>query len=293
MIICPLCRGTINIQDNGAYACTGCGHVLVSGDGIVFFHPEEQESNEGMEAIILDDLVQYEEKHFWITARRSYLGWIFKQYVRPEDAIIEIGAGTGYVAKNMIDCGYRNYSIGDIHKKGLLLAGAYDYRHKYQFNLLRPVFAGHFDVVGMFDVLEHIDVPGEAVHNVRKMLKKGGRVIVTVPGHKWLWSKQDAIAYHRRRYEIDELKELFTANGFKILKASGFFTTLIPFMYLRTIINRDDGKLCPKDYKKRFKVNRGINLLLELLLRLEVAVGKNVSRRYGGSMIIVAEKSED
>lgn len=293
MIICPKCQGTVLIKNDGAYICQGCGETLLNENGVIYFHPEERDSNEGMEAVILDDLVQFEEKHFWMKARRSYLGWIFSRFVKPEAAIIEIGAGTGYVARYLIDRGYRDYAIGDIHKKGLALAGAHDYKHKYQFNLLRTVFAGHFDVVGMFDVLEHLDDAGAAVKNVRKMLRKGGRAIVTVPAHKWLWSKQDAIAYHRRRYEVEELKELFTAHGFKVLKASGFFLSLIPFMYLRKMINRDDGKLSARDYQDRFKINRVINLMLELMLRLEMVVGKNLSSRYGGSMILVAEKTED
>lgn len=94
----------------------------------------------------------------------------------------------------------------------------------------------------MFDVLEHIDEDALAVKNIYKMLKPGGKVIVTVPVHKWLWSKQDAIAYHRRRYEVDQLKGLFKQNGFKIVKATAFFVSILPLLYLRTFVSRFEAE---------------------------------------------------
>jgi len=293
MIICPQCQEYILSEESAGYFCKTCGHEVLIENGIVFFHPEEKDSNIGMEACIFDDVVKFEEKHFWMSARRFYLRRIFNEFVKLEDAILEIGAGTGYVAKYLINHGYRNYAIGDIHKRGLVLSGDYAYRHKYQFNLMRTVFTEHFDVVGMFDVLEHISDDDSTVKNINKMLKKGGRVIVTVPAHMWLWSKQDAIAYHRKRYEIKELKELFLRNGFNILKISGFFFSLIPFMYLRKIINCDDGKISDGDYRGRFKVNVVFNMLLKMMLHIEMAVFKNCSSCYGGSIVLVAEKLTD
>jgi len=276
--------------ESGGYLCKACGHGVAIENGIVFFHPEEKNSNSGMEGCILDDVAEYEEKHFWMSARRSYLGAIFKKFVKPEESILEIGAGTGYVAKYLISQGYRDYSIGDINERGLELSGQCACRHKYQFNVMRDVFTEHFDVVGMFDVLEHLDDDGLAVKNIKKMLKKGGRIIVIVPAHKWLWSKQDAIAYHKRRYEIEELKDLFLKNDFNILKVSGFFLSLIPFMYVRKNVNRDDGMLCEKDYRERFKVNGLLNMLLEVMLRIETAIFINFPSRYGGSIVLVAKK---
>jgi len=293
MILCPQCHVCPLSEENGRYCCKTCGNKVLIENGIVFFHPEEKDSNSGMQACILDDVAKFEEKHFWMSARRSYLARLFGEFVNLKDAILEIGAGTGYVAKYLINRGYQNYAIGDIQKRGLELSGECVCRHKYQFNLLRPVFAEHFDVVAMFDVLEHISDDNLAVKNINKMLNNGGRAIVTVPAHMWLWSKQDAIVYHRKRYEVKELKELFLRNGFKILKTNGFFFSLIPFMYLRTIINRDDGVINKGDYKDRFRVNSIFNMVLEMVLHIEMVVFKSCFSRYGGSIVLVAEKQRD
>jgi len=293
MIVCPRCKAYMLSKENGECICKTCGYKTLIENGIVFFHPEEKNSNKDMKECILDDVAKFEEKHFWMSARRLYLEMIFNKFVKPEEAILEIGAGTGYVAKYLINHGYRNYVIGDIHERGLELSGEYAFLHKYQFNVVKTVFIEHFDIVGMFDVLEHISDDDLVVKNINKMLKKGGRVIVTVPAHKWLWSKQDAIASHKKRYEIKELKELFLKNGFNILKISGFFFSLIPFMYLRKIFNRDDGEIRARDYTNRFKIDSILNAFMDILLNIEMSLFKNYSSPYGGSMIIVAEKSSD
>lgn len=293
MIVCQQCQKYTIIEENNRYLCKACGYKVLIKNGIVFFHPEEKDSNIGMEKCIVDDGVKFEEKHFWSSKRRFYLGRVFNEFVKLEDAILEIGACTGDVAKYLISRGYRNYAIGDIQKRGFELAGEYTSRYKYQFNVMRTVFIEHFDVVGMFDVLEHLDDDDSAVKNINRMLKKGGRVILTVPAHMWLWSKQDAILYHRKRYEVKGLKELFLRSGFNILKVSGFFFSLIPFMYLRKIINRDEGKINEGDYKNRLKVNIFLNMLLGMMLDIEMAVFKNYSTCFGCSILLVAEKRED
>ena len=243
-----------------------------------------------MEACILDDVAKYEDNHFWMSSRRYFLRKIFETYSNYDDFILEIGPGTGYIAKYLIDCGYRNYSIGDINRRSLDLSNKHNYTHKYQFNLSKSVFIDHFNVVCLFDVLEHIDDNNLVVENIFKMLKNRGRAIITVPAHQWLWSKQDHIAYHRKRYEVKELKELLINNGFDILKANGFFFSLIPFMYLRKIFNRDNRIINENDFKERFKTNPLLNIFFKILLSLEISLFNNYSSKYGGSIILVAEK---
>lgn len=292
MIACAQCKkGRIVEEGNNRYFCEACGYKILVENRIVFFHPEEKDSNVGIEACILDDTVKSEKKHFWMSARRYYLKAVFDEFVKREDNILEIGAGTGFVAKYLIDHGYKNITIGDIHKRGLELSADYGYQHKYQFNLMKNVFYEHFDIVYLFDVLEHIDDDDLAVKNINKMLKAGGKAIVTVPAHQWLWSKQDAIASHRRRYEVDTLQGLFIKNGFKILKSSAFFISLVPFMYIRTIINRDNGRIKPEEYQDRFEINFFLNNILKAILYLEIWLLKKYPLKYGGSCILVAEKT--
>ena len=60
-------------------------------------------------------------------------------------------------------------------------------------------------MVGLFDVLEHIDDDDAVLAAARRMLRPGGRLVVTVPRHPFLWSHLDALVDHRRRYRASDL----------------------------------------------------------------------------------------
>ena len=232
-MFCQKCSGGIFLnQIKDRLVCDRCGFEILIQDGFVIFHPEDSNMHSGMESAILDDLAFYEEKHFWMKTRRFFIRRTFDKYINNTDKIIEIGAGTGNISRCLMENGYKDISVGEVHLNGLEYAKCYGIKNRYQFDLMKTPFLEHFDTVGMFDVLEHIDNDDLAVKNIYKMLKHGGKAIVTVPAHKWLWSKQDTIAYHRQRYEVNQLKRLFEANGFKILKASAFFSQFFHFCIL-------------------------------------------------------------
>jgi SAM-dependent methyltransferase len=146
-------------------------------------------------------------------------------------------------------------------------------------------------VVALFDVLEHVDDDDIIIQNLFKMLKTGGKAIVTVPAHMWLWSKNDRVCSHRRRYEVKQLRYLFEKNGFKILKAHCFFVSILPLLYLRHIFSKDTGSLKDADYKKRFKINPVLNFLLEKILKFENRILPLKFFKVGGSVILVAKKT--
>lgn len=290
MILCPLCNNPINGSDAKSLSCSDCKLKMPIVEGLISFHSDKSGKHEGMDSKILDDLVSHEDNHFWMNARKDLIKSVFDRYVSSNEKIIEIGAGTGNVTRHLIEKGYKNFSVGEVHLSGLEYAKSYGVKERYQFDLTMAPFKEHFDVVCMFDVLEHIDAEVEAIRNIHKMLKVKGRVIVTVPAHNWLWNKQDSIASHRRRYERDQLKKLFETNGFKVLKATAFFVSILPLLYLRTIFDKDDGVVKENDLKDRFKINPIINNILKLVLNMENRLLAHSSLRWGGSILLVAEK---
>lgn len=289
MIKCTKCSEGI-FAEGINLTCGKCGNEVPVKDGLLIFHPEDSAVHDGMESCILDDLVSYEDRHFWMKARRDLVSSVFGKYVDRSSEIIEIGAGTGSITRRLKQDGYNNISVGEVHLSGLEYARSYGIKKRYQFDLMKTPFHEHFDVVGMFDVLEHIDDDDLAVKNIYKMLRPGGKVIITVPAHKWLWSKQDAIAYHRRRYEVKQLKVLFEKSSFKIIRATAFFLSILPLLYLRTFIERDNGVLKEKDFKERFRVNPIINFTLGQILSIENRLLSNASLKWGGSILLLAEK---
>lgn len=290
MILCTKCEKPLLGDTSDKLICNNCGHEITIIDGSVMFHPEEDNLHSGMESFLHNDLYEYENKHFWARQRIRFISQIFDAYTGRDKKIIEIGAGTGGITRHLLEKGYEDISVGEVHLSGLEYAKSYGIKSRYQFDLMKTPFQEHFDVVGMFDVLEHIDDDDLAIKNVYKMLKPDGKAIITVPAHKWLWSKQDAIAYHRRRYEVEQLKGMFDRNGFKILEARAFFISILPLLYLRTFVDRDNRVLKESDFKERFKVNPVINFILGQILSIENKLLANASLRWGGSILLVAER---
>lgn len=292
MILCPKCNNKLDRSSEYSFICADCGLDISSADGQMIFHPEFSNHHDGMDSSILDDFLAEEERYFWMRARKSLIKSVFERYVSLSDRIIEIGAGTGNVTKFLMKNGYNNISVGEIHVKGLEYAKSYGIKERYQFDLTRAPFAEHFDVVAMFDVLEHINEDVVAVKNVYKMLAFGGKAIVTVPAHMWLWNKEDIIVSHRKRYERDELKKLFEENGFEVLWSTAFFVSILPLLLLRRLLKKETGIIKTSDSRDRFKINPVTNYVLEKVLSIENRLIMGHSLKWGGSIILVAEKNQ-
>jgi hypothetical protein len=80
---------------------------------------------------------------------------------------------------------------------------------------------------------------------VKRALKPGGHLIVTVPAFRWLWSKHDDVSQHKRRYVRKELEAVLTRAGFTIEQLTYFNAYLFPLAVARRVgrklTNTDDG----------------------------------------------------
>jgi hypothetical protein len=83
-------------------------------------------------------------------------------------------------------------------------------------------------VVGMFDVLKHLDDATRALSQVRSILHDEGKLILTVPAHMWLWSPEDKIAEYKLRYSKSTIKDVLDASGFQINEIKYFFIFILP-----------------------------------------------------------------
>ena len=187
--------------------------------------------------------------------------------------------------------GYKNISVGDMHLAGLKYAQNYGIKKCYQFNLLKTPFKDAFDVTCMFDVLEHIEDDNLALTNVNRMLKKGGKLVLTVPSHMWLWNRDDAIAGHKIRYTKGDLEARLKDNGFDIQVSRYFFISIVPLLLLRTRLSKDTGfSVQDSEYEKDLTLNSMINNILLFISRMENKLNKFLPNFCGGSLFIIARK---
>src|SRR5204863_7401731 len=87
-----------------------------------------------------------------------------------------------------------------------------------------------FDLVGAFDVLEHIDEDEAVLAEMAAATRRGGGVLITVPQHPWLWSEADDHAHHRRRYSRSALIDKVRSAGLRPVAVTSFVTFLLPVM---------------------------------------------------------------
>lgn len=271
------------------FKCKNCSYQARIIKGVAYFNPEASKNLADYDPAALEIFYQYEKKHFWFRIRKDLIKSVFKKYVKKTDKIIEIGAGTGYISKMLIREGY-NMAVGDIHAKALEQFDNRYFKEKYQFDLNQPPFKKQFDVVGMFDVLEHIENDKLALKKVSTILKDKGKIALTVPAHQWLWSRHDYS--HKRRYNLGRIRKLLRINNFKILEAKHFFVSIVPLLLLRSVLQKPEKEKTSarKLAEEQININPILNNILFIVLFLENKILKIFSPKIGGSILVIAEK---
>ena len=87
---------------------------------------------------------------------------------------------------------------------------------------------GAYDLVAVLDVVEHIEDDVAALAAMKTLLKPGGKILIAVPAHQWLWSAHDVVNHHHRRYSKATLRAAITAAGLKPARLSYFNSLLFP-----------------------------------------------------------------
>jgi len=100
----------------------------------------------------------------------------------------------------------------------------------------------HYDLIAALDVIEHIDDDTAAIASIARRLKPGGKLLVTVPAHRWMWSAHDAVNHHKRRYSKRMLQSLIRSSPLK-LDAIGYFNSLLfPIAVAERLYSKVRGK---------------------------------------------------
>lgn len=250
-----------------------------------------------------EKLYQVEDRHFWFRTRRAIVAALCRDMVANLPSgyrVMEIGCGTGHLLKTLKDTCVKGELVGmDLYWAGLAFAS-----QRTNTSLIQgraewmPFREGTFDLIGMFDVLEHLENDEEILISVLQMLKKGGKLILTVPAERQLWSTTDLIAHHQRRYEMDELKQKLEKSGFQIDYSSEFMQALHPLARLRPRapvlleeMSADENRRSQEEFSQELKIIPIVNEIAFRILNAEV----NRIRHYkpikrGTSIIAVARR---
>lgn len=177
------------------------------------------------------EMSETESGHWWFSGRRAILLQILESLDLPPDAkILEIGCGTGGNLQMLAKFGELSALEMDSNARSIAsnkTNNRYDIRAGYCPNEI-PFSEQSFDLICMFDVLEHIDQDTETLLAIKKLLKKKGRMLITVPAYQWLWGSHDEFLHHKRRYSASQLEEKVVNSELNLEKISYFNTFLFP-----------------------------------------------------------------
>ena len=273
------------------WACTTCGWQAECAQGIPLLAPELAAAIGDFDSAFFADLVQLESGNFWFRARNRLLIWALNRYFPSADSMLEIGCGTGFVLAAVRDARPQLHLFGsEVLVDGLVHSA----RHLRNVELLqmdgrKMPFKSEFDVIGAFDVLEHVDDDQQVLTEAHRALTPDGGLLLTVPQHPFLWSASDDYAHHKRRYSRVVLRQRVERAGFRIVRCSSFVTLLMPLLMTSRWSKR---KLEDFNPRAEFEIPSTVNWILERLLGLErTLIQSGVDLPFGGSLLLVARKA--
>ena len=242
-----------------------------------------------------DALAKVEDKHFWFRARAMVISTLARQVTSGMSAgyrVLEVGCGAGTILRALDQACVRGSVTGmDLYAEGLSYARRRVSCQVLQADLHAPPFAASFEMIGAFDVLEHLPDDTRVMRALHTMLKPGGALLVTVPAHPRLWSYFDEYSHHCRRYTPAELRRKLVESGYRIEYLSEYMAAIMPVMWLgRKLAGMRTGPradLATYD----LKVIPGVNRLLMSILSQEARL---ISQRrilpFGASLVAIARK---
>jgi len=239
-----------------------------------------------MERIVYDRMAALDQQHWWYRARREVLAALIRRSVKPpKDArILEIGCGTGHNLDMLSTFG----RVEAIEVDPAARAMAEQRLGRPVGSAPLPALEGvperHFDLIGSFDVIEHIDDDAAALASIARRLKPGGTFVMTVPAHQWMWSAHDVVNHHHRRYSKAGLKALVEGSPLK-LEQLGYFNSLL---FPVAVGARLAGKIRGKDESDDSLPPAPLNSALEKVFAQEARLIGRVPLPPGLSLFAVA-----
>ncbi|TAK61352.1 class I SAM-dependent methyltransferase [Methylobacter sp.] len=236
------------------------------------------------------EMARTEDEHWWFLGRRQIIASLLSRlFPSGKIDILEVGCGTGGNLAMLSDFG----RVTAVEKNSWAAEYAQNKFGGYA-NVLFADFleldcsGRQFDLICAFDVLEHLQDDVCALQHMTDMLADNGRIIVTVPAYKWLWSNHDRKLHHYRRYNRDELIENIHQLPLNIEFISYFNCLLFPLaLCLRCL-----DILLFKDWSSQTNHVNGLsNRILLKIFSSEQYLLRHARPPFGLSLLVVLRNS--
>lgn len=245
-----------------------------------------------MDARVYEQFANLQENHFWFIGRRA----IFFDQLERELAgrrnlkVLEIGCGAGGMLKPLarfgevygIDVAADYVQACGERKLAKMVTGSGD---------SLPFADASFDVVALFDVIEHIPDERKTLAEVRRVLKPDGTAFFSVPAYQFLFSQNDRVVHHQRRYTAGHLRMRLEEAGLRVKKLSYFNTMLFPLISAAVVTLKLKERwfgLPPGETNLDHEFKGPLNSLLAGVMSSERLLLRHMSFPFGHSLLAMA-----
>lgn len=273
------------------------------------FSPPPTEQNvqeikhESYDPVYFKRLAAIEDEHFWFRSRNVVITKVVRSLIIDWPTgykVLEVGCGTGNVLHALEQTCVGGTVVGmDLFMEGLAFARKRSSCSLVLGDIEKPPFLERFNLVGAFDVIEHIPNDLQVLRSMYAMLVPEGKLLLTVPADQALWSYFDAASHHCRRYEPSELRQKLIQTGYEVEFLSPFMASTYPLIWagrrIARMLNRNQHLEAVKTDQdlalEELRVIPFINPVLAFVLMQEARL---IARRHtlpmGSSLVVIAKK---
>lgn len=243
-----------------------------------------------MEKSLYKTYEEVESTHWWFCGRRKIILDIFDRYSvsKKHIKILDFGCNTGFFVGYLQKDGFDAYGI-DMSEDSIEFGMKRGVKNLLVGKTPLPYTNESFDIILALDVIEHIEHQDEAIKDLYRLLKPGGKAIIMVPAFMFMWGLQDEVAHHFRRYTKPTLKDVVLRNGFKIERISYFnFFMFVPIVMVRLL----QRVILPKRSSDFDINNKFINYILTKAFVFESLLLKYINYPFGVSLVATISKHD-
>ena len=240
-----------------------------------------------MDRRVYDRMAEHDTTHWWYRARRDILSdYLTREAALPQQArILEIGCGTGHNLPMLAQFGTVDAIEIDPAAREVASLRLGKPVGEAPLPALSGVPKAAYDLIAVLDVVEHIDDDVAALRAMRERLAPGGKILITVPAHQWMWSAHDVVNHHHRRYSKATLSAAIEKAGLRPRKLGYFNSLLFPLAAGARLAGRITGRDDSDDTPPPAPVNK----LFEAIFRAERHLVGRLPMPPGVSILTLAE----